>query len=534
MSSATGSDLPPIPRPLTRGSIPPDFKVFVEEGGYGTLKIKPGKPEILEEHPEKTQKQQRRSLRSRGSSGGGKRGIAHSADLPDIETDPDSDYDTDLEEELNVSKREKTKYAALPENEHLYTTYREQCKIFNVVPSSSLLKRGGLELTHIDLSNRSLGPKPIVALAKALASNAKVTNLDISGNGIGVAGSQSVFEMLRDNYFISALNVSNNEIIASVFDSFIESLQENSNTLLHLSMNNCKLNDACLAKVATIMLESRLNTLSLAENEFGFDAKIVDQFRNAIEENATLNQLDLSFSQFTPSNALLVLDGLLQNIFITDVNLAWNGLGGNERVAKKLQQVLESDEVIEKLDLSYNNFQDALGQLEALAAGLRANKSLKRLNLSGNSIHSHGSREGALKILKALPDNPDTGLTEISFDKVWVGLEFQKFLEENAEFFKDRISVVTGDVAAQPKKRAPPKVDPMTKLRSWLEANGMTLNSFFVKLDDDDSMTLSYDEFKAGVRQHGIPLTEDEITELIGMLDLDGDGDINYAELRNE
>jgi len=149
----------------------------------------------------------------------------------------------------------------------------------------------------------------------------------------------------------------------------------------------------------------------------------------------------------------------------------------------------------------------------------------------GNSIHSHGKREGALKILKALPDNPDSSLQEVNFDKVWVGLEFQKFLEENEGYFKERMKVITGDVAAQPKKKAPPKVDPMTKLRSWLGDNGMTLNSFFVKLDDDDSMTLSYDEFKAGVRQHGIPLTEDEITELIGMLDLDGDGDINYADI---
>lgn len=132
------SDLPPIPRPLTRGSVPPDFKVFVEEGGYGHLKIKPGPKEILEEHPDKGgfkgKHSRERSAGNRSHSSTTSNIRAKFADLPDIETDPDSDYDTDLEGELDISRREITHYATSIENEHLYSEYKSQCRRYKVVP----------------------------------------------------------------------------------------------------------------------------------------------------------------------------------------------------------------------------------------------------------------------------------------------------------------------------------------------------------------------------------------------------------------
>ena len=59
-------------------------------------------------------------------------------DLPDMDTDPDSDYDTDLEGELNESKREISNFATRSENEHLYQEYKKQCKRYQVVPQNGL------------------------------------------------------------------------------------------------------------------------------------------------------------------------------------------------------------------------------------------------------------------------------------------------------------------------------------------------------------------------------------------------------------
>lgn len=410
-----------------------------------------------------------------------------------------------------------------------------------VVPCSSLLHRKGLELNKIDLSNRYLGPKPICALAKALTGNACVSELIIPGNAIGWLGSHSIFEMLQDNYFISKLDLSDNEIPATVFDTLQNSILENPGTLQHFFMSNCGIDDEAIDKFSSILVDGRFQTLDLSRNPFGNNIVAMRNFAHAIEENASLTTINLSWMNSVISTRRDLIKGLTQNIFLTEVNLSHCGFGGNEAVAEDLGKYILTNETVEHLDLSYNSFNDAINQLENIAKGLKENKTLKFLNLSGNSIHSNDSikditiasnKEGILKIVKAVADNPDTALEEINFDKIYAGQEFQQFIksEEHEELFK-RIKVTTGEVSAKAKPKAVAKINPMVKLKSWLTEHGMTLNTFFCKLDDDDSMTLSYDEFETGIREYGIPLETEEITELIAMLDLDGDGDINYAKI---
>ena len=178
----TESHLPPIPRPLTRGSIPPDFKIF-EELGNGKLLIKPGPAEILEQvdgfvKPKKSYK----SIKKHSD-------------------DDSSECSTDLENDLDFqNSNQDDSLATTSSNAHLYSYYKKQCDLFSVVPVRKLYKEGGLELSVIDLSYRYLGPRPIAALARALCQNACVTNLKIKGNDIGIAGSIAVFDMLKDNY----------------------------------------------------------------------------------------------------------------------------------------------------------------------------------------------------------------------------------------------------------------------------------------------------------------------------------------------
>ena len=251
--AAAQIDLPPLPRPLTRGSIPPDFKIF-EADTYGKLTIKQGPAEVLEEHPDLNkhpayqggdEEDRERNEGDEEALGSQRPSIAASSaisssyrvnqpavgdELPTAE----SDYDTDLED----SEERKTHFAREDKNEHLYLTYQSECRNMKVVPCSSLLHRKGLELNKIDLSNRYLGPKPICALAKALTGNACVSELIIPGNAIGWLGSHSIFEMLQDNYFISKLDLSDNEIPATVFDTLQNSILENPGTLQHFFMSN--------------------------------------------------------------------------------------------------------------------------------------------------------------------------------------------------------------------------------------------------------------------------------------------------------
>lgn len=517
-------DLPPLPRPLTRGSIPPDFKVF-EQDAHGKLTIKPGPPEILEEHPD-LQKHPtydptkegsenaslRDSLASSVVSSSYKRNLAGQEDYVPVadvvKNDPilnqideyDENFDTDLEDDAGP----QTNFAKEEKNEHLYLSYQRECKNMNVVPCSILLNRFGLELTKIDLSNRFLGPTPIVALAKALVTNACVNELNISGNAIGWLGSHSVFEMLQDNYFVGTLDLSNNEIPTTVFDTLQASILENPGTLQHLFMKNCSIDDEGIQKLSTIIIDSRFQTLDLSFNLFGRDLNSIKMFANAIEENASINKLNLAGCNLVNLTKRELLKGLTANIFVNDLNLNSCNFGGNEKVAEDLCTLLINNETIEHLDLSQNNFLDSINQLENLAKGLKVNKTLKTLNLSQNSIHSNdpikdvkisSNKLGILKIVQAIAENPDTVLETVKFDKIYAGLEFQKFMKENEMFNPEtgKIKVSTGEVSDKPKAKAAPKINPMVKLKNWLGDNGMTLNSFFVKLDDDDSMTLRGD-----------------------------------------
>lgn len=306
-------------------------------------------------------------------------------------------------------------------------------------------------------------------------------------------------------------------------------------------MSNCSLDDDALVKISHVVMESTMKSLDLSGNPFGETISAVEEFKRALIDNGSLTELNISFSNFNTFTVIVLLEGLTQNTFLVKVDLSWNALGNNAKVSKALEGLLSQNEIIEELNLGYNNILD-VGEsngVDAIAKGLKSNKILKILDLSGNSIHSidqpkgltnperNTSKKGCLKILEALNESDDTVLEQLIMDKVFVGQEFQEFKKESVKL--SQMKIITGEVAALPKKKAPPKVNPMVKLKDWLGKNGMTLNSFFVKLDDDDSMSLDYDEFKAGIREYGIPLTDDEITELIGMLDLDGDGDINYA-----
>ena len=562
-------DLPPLPRPLTRGSIPPDFKIF-EADTYGKLTIKKGPADILEEHPdlnkhpvynpdledrESNNQDGENSARTSVTITNSVQSSSYRANKPaqgDETPKPEgeSDYDTDLED----NDDRKTHFAREDKNEHLYLTYQRECKSMSVVPCSSLLNRKGLELNKIDLSNRYLGPKPICALAKALTSNACVSELIIPGNAIGWLGSHSIFEMLQDNYFITTLNLSNNDIPATVFDTLQTSILENPGTLQHLSLSNCCIDDEGIDKFSSILLDSRLQSLDLSKNPFGNNVCAMRNFSHAIEENASLTVLNLSGINSVIATRKNLIAGLTQNIFLVDVDLSNCGFGGNEQIAEGLGKYIELNETVERLNLGYNMFVDSLNQLENISNGLKTNKTLKYFDMSGNSIHSNDAmksnitggnipqpsppKEGILKIVKALADNPDTAIEELNFDKIYAGQDFQRYIQEHVDASMEnggvvsifsKIKIITGEVSAKSKPKAIAKVNPMLKLKNWLSEHDMTLNSFFCKLDDDDSMTLSYDEFEMGIREYGIPLDTDEITELIAMLDLDGDGDINYA-----
>jgi len=76
--------------------------------------------------------------------------------------------------------------------------------------------------------------------------------------------------------------------------------------------------------------------------------------------------------------------------------------------------------------------------------------------------------------------------------------------------------------------------DPVERLRLLCLQRGAAgiigLGKVFRRMDDNQSGDLTLDEFTNGIKDSGLPLEEEEMTELFGIFDKDGSGSVNYNE----
>ena len=279
---------------------------------------------------------------------------------------------------------------------------------------------------------------------------------------------------------------------------------------LNLEFEKCELDNTAIdGMMIPLANTQKLESLNLSGNLFS-DGLLLGQ---AIAENASLKQLNLSWNQFqTPD----ILKGLAENVSLTDLDLSYNGL--TDSCAKAIMDFLTTNNVVESLNLKCNRL--GLAAANAVATGLKVNQTLKVLNLSRNPFLG----PGCLAIGTALPENPEIALELLDFSDITVGKEFVDL--KLSEIFPNLKIITGGSWVHKPKKA--PKMDPMTMLKVYMDQHGLRLVDFFHKLDTDGSMTLSRDEFKGGIQMAGIPMTETEIEALLDVLDRDGDGEINY------
>lgn len=84
---------------------------------------------------------------------------------------------------------------------------------------------------------------------------------------------------------------------------------------------------------------------------------------------------------------------------------------------------------------------------------------------------------------------------------------------------------------------APGKADarpkPMKVLKDYVKENRMRLFDFFSMMDKDKSMSLTIPELAHGLQETGIPLTGEELLDLVKKLDKDNDGEIDYRYMLN-
>ncbi|XP_078480982.1 uncharacterized protein LOC100187037 isoform X1 [Ciona intestinalis] len=477
----------PVPRPQSRGSISPTRQTISQLSSTHThlqaRTLTPG------------------STRKSDSS----REITKD-EIPDEVSD--GGYDTDLEIEVTKEEYDTTGK----------TTYKVACKQFGVIPVSYFLRH--MQDQDLVMRHHGLGPAGAKAIAVSLVSNTRILKLDLSDNWLNAQGGVAIAEMLKENCYISELILSDNHLGFGGAVALCETLQENV-TITHVTLSGNDFDDGTAVPISEIIMSTqKLEQLDLSCNLFGEAGG--ELLGPAISENTSIKDLNLSWNHFRRNGAVSLAKGVGANIFLKKIDLSWNGLGLEG--ASALGDALRNNNVLEELDVSNNRISTEGAIL--LAKGLLSNETLRILKIGKNPIQS----AGGFGILTALRQNGGSVVETLDLSDVVVNKDFVE-LETEVKETRPKLVIITGGEETDKKVAPKPRADPMTKLRQYMEENNLRLVDFFNQVDEDNSMSVTREEFQKGIEEAGIKLTTDEMSQLLDQLDKDGDGEVNYSEL---
>ena len=432
-----------------------------------------------------------------------------------LESRCDSGWETDLDDWETMSNS-KTLHDATGEK-----AYMKTCHLLKITPSSHIIK--SLKNPSMNMRHRSIGPKEAQSIADALMSNTFVKSIDLEGNNIGHDGLSKLFRLLLENCFISELSLSENNI-GPKGASILANILRHTRSLATVNLKGNRLSDNDSTLLAEgIAANDTVKTLTLSHNEFRSHAG--HKLGNAIASNVTLLSLDLSWNHLRMEGAIAFAKSLAKNYSIQVLNLRYNGFADNGAAA--MGEALAQNQSLKTLDLSHNRISDK-GAV-ALSKGLAKNEALQCLDIGYNPI----SRDGGLALLNAAKEAKE--LVELVMEEIYLDEEAFHVLEElvaTRSSLKVRYQGVARESGAGTNKKEilMLKRKIFERIRQYLKENRLRMVDLFNTWDKDKSMTLTLEEFEAGIKNANIPLSNDMIEFLMHQLDNDKSGFVAYDE----
>jgi len=144
---------------------------------------------------------------------------------------------------------------------------------------------------------------------------------------------------------------------------------------------------------------------------------------------------------------------------------------------------------------------------------------------------------GAFNLLSAVKNNVDSALEKILLDGVVINLETQALVEfllgqHPGLTISCTVSKRSGKVANELNEfyGNNKKKDLIYVLKKYVEDKNYRLVDLFNQFDKDNSLSVTRDEFRQGLKGIGVPMDDEQLTKLIEILDEDGNGEIDYSE----
>lgn len=422
-----------------------------------------------------------------------------------LDCDASSDYETDLEEDFPAPKK-----AFDPSGRNIY---HKLCKEEDLVPVSYLSDR--FRCKEIIMKHHGLGSHGTFPIAKALIKNTFTEKLDLTDNYIEAAGAHALANMLIDNCFITEINLSENFLRSDGGVAFANVLLKNT-SLLKLVLRSNHLTDKDAKAFADALKENRtLTHLDLSHNEIGEMGGIY--LGAGLGMNYGLKYLNVSWNCIRFKGAVGMAQGLKTNDCLSHLNISWNGLSLLGCVA--LGRFLKKNEALESLDISNNRI--GLLATQKLAQGIAAHPNLKVVKIGKNPI-GDGGVETLLNVVKAHRTIKFLSLEDITVSP--------KIFDEIKELEKEKgVTIVTGGIGGYKRpKEMPPG---MRILLTFIQDNRLRLVDWFNQFDKDHSGGISREEFKTGLKETGLVMTQRQLDRLMDFIDINNDGEIEYSEL---
>lgn len=422
-----------------------------------------------------------------------------------LDSDASSEYETDLEEDFPVTKK-----AFDPSGRNVY---HKLCKEEDLVPVSFLSDR--FSCKEVVMRHHGLGSHGTYPIARALIKNTFTEKLDLTDNYIEAGGAVALARMLLDNCFITEINLSQNFLRSEGGMAFASMLLKNQ-SLMKLVLKSNHLTDKDARAFADALKENRtLTHLDLSHNDIGEMGGIY--LGAGLGMNYGLKHLDVSWNCIRFKGAVGMAQGLKTNDCLTHLNISWNGLSLLGCVA--LGRFLKKNEALESLDVSNNRI--GLLATQKLALGIASHPNLKVLKIGKNPI-GDGGVETLLNVVKAHRTIKFLSLEDITVSP--------KIFDEIKEIEKEKgVTVVTGGIGGYKRpKEMPPG---MRILLSFIQDNRLRLVDWFNQFDKDHSGGISREEFKTGLKETGLVMTQRQLDRLMDFIDINDDGEIEFSEL---
>ncbi|CAG8440044.1 6564_t:CDS:2, partial [Scutellospora calospora] len=267
---------------------------------------------------------------------------------------------------------------------------------------------------ELDLSYKKLDSVLVKHLVEELNSNKTITHLNLSDNDIGLEIGKSIVKALENHDTITHLNLKSTYLMSEVLINLLKMLKDNKTRLkeLDLSHNGDKFSKRGKSIVDALAKNTTLVSLNLSHNTIDWAlVKFTD-----LKNNKSLRNLDLSNCNINAKVVTELVKFLkLSKIPLKELNLSLNNLTFTSE--SLIANILNSNKTLTSLNLRSNKISASVESLEKERTSLTGKLSTNQSSTTKPSTSRSSSRLSMSKFSTSRPSRPS--LTSMySYDRV--------------------------------------------------------------------------------------------------------------------